>query len=262
MMDIALVEEFEFDWVLSGKSKLTAQKYGYDLKKFFAKHPTPNLNDAKQWVIDTPSQVGRRKRGQALRAFGNWLSAQGIMEMVWTQQIPLAKEKSLPQQTATQIDYANAMARASTLRDKAVIEVLWSTGVRRSELCALEIGDIDFLGGFIVVRVSKTGKPRVVPISPTAKRALRRLVYSKTTGTVFNMTPNAVRLLLRRLEAPSAHAWRRGWAVQALRTGVSETSVRAAAGWASGAMVARYTRALSGELAVEEFQRSWTKSEG
>ena len=50
--------------------------------------------------------------------------------------------------------------------------------------------------------------------------------------------------------------WRRGWAVQALRNGVSETSVRAAAGWSSGAMVARYTRALSGELAVEEFRRS------
>jgi len=37
-----------------------------------------------------------------------------------------------------------------------------------------------------------------------------------------------------------------------------EVSVRAAAGWSSGAMVARYTRALSGELAVEEFQRSWS----
>ena len=43
--------------------------------------------------------------------------------------------------------------------------------------------------------------------------------------------------------------------VQALRNGVSETSVRAAAGWSSGAMVARYTRALSGELAFEEFQK-------
>ena len=45
-------------------------------------------------------------------------------------------------------------------------------------------------------------------------------------------------------------------AVQALCSGVSETSVGAAAGWSSGAMVARYTRALSGELAVEEFQRT------
>jgi hypothetical protein len=55
----------------------------------------------------------------------------------------------------------------------------------------------------------------------------------------------------------SAHAWRRGWAVQALRSGVSETSVGAAAGWSSGAMVARNTSALSGELAVVEFRRTW-----
>ena len=38
---------------------------------------------------------------------------------------------------------------------------------------------------------------------------------------------------------------------------MSETSVRAAAGWSSGAMVARYTNALSGELAVDEFQHAW-----
>ena len=256
-MDIALIEEFAFDWVISGKSKMTAEKYTYDLKKFFGKHPTPTLNDAKQWVIETSSQVGRRKRGQALRAFDKWLVEQGITEMGWSQQIPLAKEKSLPQTTATEADYVKALACAKTPRDKAVIEVLWSTGVRRSELCALEIGDIDFLGGFIVVRVSKTGKPRVVPISPATKRALRKIVYSKKSGPIFGMSPNAVRLLLRRLEAPSAHAWRRGWAVNALRCGVSETSVRAAAGWSSGAMVARYTRALSGELAVDEFSRLW-----
>lgn len=47
--------------------------------------------------------------------------------------------------------------------------------------------------------------------------------------------------------------------VQALRSGVSETSVKAAAGWSSGEMVARYTRALSGELAIVEFQKSWVR---
>ena len=74
------------------------------------------------------------------------------------------------------------------------------------------------------------------------------------------MSTNAIRLRLQRLDLPSAHAWRRGWAVQALRNGVSETSVKAAAGWSSGEMVARYTRALSGEIAVEEFQKSWSKT--
>ena len=33
------------------------------------------------------------------------------------------------------------------------------------------------------------------------------------------MTGNAIRLRLARLDAPSAHAWRRGWAVRALRAG-------------------------------------------
>jgi hypothetical protein len=42
-----------------------------------------------------------------------------------------------------------------------------------------------------------------------------------------------------------------------LRSGVSEASVKAAAGWSSGAMVSQYTRTLSGELALEEFSRSW-----
>ena len=44
--------------------------------------------------------------------------------------------------------------------------------------------------------------------------------------------------------------------MQTLRSGASESSVRAAAGWSIGAIVARATRALIGELTVEEFQRS------
>ena len=256
-MEVSLIDEFELDWHLSGKSKQTARMYAYYLKSFLVDHPTPTLVDAKQWILGTSSAVSRRKRGQSIRAFGVWLSDQGIDEMKWSQQVPLAKEITFPQTTATQADYTQALNRAMTPRDKAVIEILWSTGVRRGELCAMDVSDIDFLGNLIVIRVSKTGKPRVVPISPAAKRALRKIVYGKKSGPVFAMTPNAVRLLLQRLRAPSAHAWRRGWAVQALRSGVSETSVRAAAGWSSGAMVARYTRALSGELAIEEFRRSW-----
>jgi hypothetical protein len=41
--------------------------------------------------------------------------------------------------------------------------------------------------------------------------------------------------------------------------GVSETSVKAAAGWTSSAMVSRYTKSLSSEIALEEFSRSWGK---
>ena len=257
-MDIKLVDEFQLDWHLEGKSKQTAKNYAFDLRRFLSDFKNPTLEQAKEWVQRTESIVGRRKRAQAIRAFGRWLANQGIPGFEWHRQLPLTKEKTFPQKTVVRSDYERALINAKSLRDKAIIEVLWSCGLRRTELAVLEVTDIDFLGGYIVVRQSKTGKPRIVPLSPNAKRALRRFLQGRTEGSLFRLQSNTVRLILKRLDAPSAHAWRRGWAVQALRNGVSETSVRAAAGWSSGAMVARYTRALSGELAVEEFQRSWS----
>ena len=256
-MDIKLVNEFQLDWHLEGKSKQTAKNYAFDLRRFLSDFKNPTLEQAKEWVQRTESIVGRRKRAQAIRAFGRWLANQGIPGFEWHRQLPLTKEKTFPQKTVVRSDYERALINAKSLRDKAIIEVLWSCGLRRTELAVLEVTDIDFLGGYIVVRQSKTGKPRIVPLSPNAKRALRRYLQGRTEGSLFRLQSNTVRLILKRLNAPSAHAWRRGWAVESLRNGVSETSVRAAAGWSSGAMVARYTRALSGELAVEEFQRSW-----
>ena len=261
-MDIKLVDEFQIDWHLEGKSKQTAKNYAFDLRKLIRAHENPTLAQAKEWMQETNSLVGRRKRAQAVKAFGRWLENNLIEAFEWYRQMPLPKEKTLPQQTVVVADYESALIRAKTPRDAAVVEVLWSCGLRRKELTEIRVEDIDFQGGFILVRQSKTGKPRVVPISPSTRRALRRHLKGRSEGLLFNLSSNAVRLLLQRLDAPSAHAWRRGWAVEALRNGVSETSVRAAAGWTSGAMVSLYTRALSGKLAVEEFQRSWTKSEG
>jgi integrase/recombinase XerD len=172
--------------------------------------------------------------------------------------VPLAKETMRPQETTSETDYTKALSAASTLRDRALIEVLWSCGLRRSEIARLEVSDVNFSEGYLVIHTSKTGKPRIAPLSPSARHALRKHIGKRTQGSLFGMTTNAIRLCLQRLGAPSAHAWRSGWAVQALRNGVSETSVRAAAGWSSEAMVARYTCALSGELAVQEFKRVWS----
>ena len=256
-MDISLLREFQLDWRLAGKAERTATDYTKAVTDLLAQHPEPTLCDVKTWIASTTSVVGRRKRGQAVRALGKWSSTNDYGVFTFWRQVPLAKETMNPQETATEQDYRNALCAATTLRDKALIEVLWSCGLRRSEIARLEVSDVNFSEGFLIVRTSKTGKPRIAPLSPSARHALRKHISKRSQGSLFGMTTNAIRLCLQRLSAPSAHAWRRGWAVQALRNGVSETSVRAAAGWSSGAMVARYTRALSGELAVEEFSRTW-----
>ena len=256
-MDISLLREFQLDWRLAGKAERTASDYYKAITELLTQHPEPTLNDVKAWIASTTSVVGRRKRGQAVRAFGKWSNTNDYDIFTWWKSVPLTKETMRPQETTSEADYRKALCTASTLRDKALIEVLWSCGLRRSEIARLEISDVNFSEGFLIIQTSKTGKPRIAPLSPSARHALRKHIGKRTQGSLFGMTTNAIRLCLQRLGTPSAHAWRRGWAVNALRCGVSETSVRAAAGWSGGAMVARYTRALSGELAIEEFQRSW-----
>ena len=256
-MDTSLLREFQLDWQLTGKAHRTASDYVTAVLALLNQYPEPTLADVKQWIASTSSTPTQRKRGQAVRAVGKWAEEQRYELFTWWRQVPLIKETSKPQTTVKESDYRQALKAAQSPRDHALIEVLWSTGLRRSEIERLEIADVNLAECFVLVRKSKTGQPRVVPLSPQARQALRRLLKARTEGSLFQMSSNAIRLRLQRLGVPSAHAWRRGWAVRALRMGVSEASVKAAAGWSSGAMVSRYTHSLSGELALDEFSRSW-----
>jgi integrase/recombinase XerD len=256
-MQESWLREFQSDWCLSGKSIKTATEYCRYIYHLHNCYKDPSLTDVKEWLQKAPGASLRRKKAMAVRALGKWCEDAGIDYFEWWKQVPLVTEQVLPQPTVTEDVYRQVLARCKTPRDKALIEVLWSSGLRRSEIERMKIEHLDFVSGFIVVPTSKANRPRVVPMSPTAMRALRRLIGSRTDGSVFGMTGNAIRLSLTRIGAPSAHAWRRGWAVHALRRGVSEASVKAAAGWRSGAMVSRYTNALSGELAISEFRNAW-----
>lgn len=256
-MDIGLISEFVTDWKLSGRAHRTADQYQRHLVALLGEADKPNLGVVKRWLLGTPTVAVRRKRGQALRAFGVWCSRSGIEGYEWIRQVPLATEEVLPQSTATSEDYQRARRVTSSMRDLLAVEILWTCGLRRSELACLRVEDIDYVGSNFVVRRTKNKRPRIVPISPPLKISLRRWLQGRKTGLVLEMSSNSIRLMLQRAGLPSAHAWRRGWAVETLRRGVSEASLRAAAGWASGAMVARYTQALSQELAIAEFQRAW-----
>ena len=191
-----------------------------------------------------------------MRAFARWSSNNDGPAWPWAQSVPLAATPPKPQATVTPEQYASIVGRAKSLRDRTAIELLWATGCRLSELARVKVEHVDLLGGFITVPKTKAGRPRVVPLTDAATRACRRQIGRREEGSLLSMTPRAIQLMLRRLGAPTPHAWRRGWAVEALRGGVSEASVRAAAGWKSGAMVVRYCAELSGELAIAEFRRS------
>lgn len=257
-MDEALLQEFRFDWTLAGKSPKTADTYILLLRGLMAAGAAGSLREAKQWVSEAIAPPSRRKRAQSIRAFGKWAEDHSLGYFEWWRHVPLAAEVETPQETATVDDFKRALQVAIEPRHKALMCLLWTTGMRRSEIANLVIADVDLVGGHLVVRQSKTKTPRIVPLAPIARKALRPFLGQAETTSLIGMSSNAIRQFLARKGLPSAHAWRRGWAVESLKSGVSETSVRAVAGWSSGAMVSRYIHALRDEVAIEEFSRSWT----
>lgn len=60
------------------------------------------------------------------------------------------------------------------LRDRAIMEVLYSTGIRRSETCALHVGDIDAARQTVMVRQGKGRRDRMIPIGARALAWIER----------------------------------------------------------------------------------------
>jgi len=58
------------------------------------------------------------------------------------------------------------------LRDRAIFETFYSSGIRRAELCNLDLTDVDRASGSLFVRQGKGGRDRIVPIGERALRAV------------------------------------------------------------------------------------------
>jgi integrase/recombinase XerD len=72
------------------------------------------------------------------------------------------------------------------LRDYAIIETLYSSGLRSSELVKLKLEDIDFENRFLTVRKGKFDKPRTVPLSNSTILALSEYIEKNRPGFVKN----------------------------------------------------------------------------
>ena len=125
------------------------------------------------------SSIGRKLA--AVRAFFAWLTRTGQLtvnpaELVATPK----KEKKLP--FHLNIDQAVALVESApskpddpllAARDLAVLELLYSSGLRVSELTGLSIGDLDSGSGLVRV-LGKGGKERIVPVGSVALQAIDR----------------------------------------------------------------------------------------
>jgi integrase/recombinase XerD len=118
--------------------------------------------------------VSQSQRIQAVQGFFRWLSRQNVIASNPAADLELPRtEKRLPRVilSASEVEAVLAVPDVTEpmgLRDRAMLETLYSTGVRRLELVGLELDDIDVDRGTLFVRQGKGKKDRVIPIGERA----------------------------------------------------------------------------------------------
>ena len=179
--------------------------------ELFAKW-TAEAKRAAVWSAVTPEQIGEflgwRKKGGAaaatirlhavaLRIFFRFLVQRKMLEVDPTEFLGVPKvERYLPETLSapevTRLIQAAAGGTPLERRDRAIVELLYASGLRVSELCSARLENLDLEQGFIRV-VGKGNKQRLVPVGSGARQALERylssgrpaLVGAKTGGEVF-----------------------------------------------------------------------------
>ena len=116
----------------------------------------------------------------SIKGFYSYLVSTGVMETNPVKSIHLAKvEKKLPQiLTGREVELLLQQPQCTDpkgFRDKAMLELLYATGIRVSELISLNVEDVNIPAGFI--RCSGGGKSRMIPLYPAAVRALQTYIF-------------------------------------------------------------------------------------
>ncbi len=215
----------------------------------------------------------------AVRSFFTYLHREGLVEANHARTVRSPKvERTLPSwlsRADIEEVFATAEGRAAAggfreSRDLAILELLYATGIRLSELHALDMRDLDLLGDQVKV-LGKGSKERIVPLGRAAVTALRRyelrrseVMAEATDGDrdALLVSARGKRLSARQLqnvvgkaleviaegEGLSTHSLRHSFATHLLDAGADLVAVRELLGHASLSTTRIYTHTSTERL--------------
>lgn len=145
------------------------------------------------------SIASQRCKLTPLRGFFRWLTRAGEIPANPAADLELPKKiRRLPRVvlTASEVERVMAAVDSTTLiglRDRAMLEVLYATGMRRMELAQLETSDVDAQRAVVLIRQGKGGKDRLIPLGSRAlhwvrqylERAREELAWNQQDKTLF-----------------------------------------------------------------------------
>ena len=290
-------EFLEYIEIEKGRGIKTVENYDRYLTRFLAhtkvtspgKLTEPTVREFRLWLNRQPGVTGDMKKKTqnyyliALRAFLKYLRKNDIKSLD-PERIELAKVggRDLDLITASELERLMQGPKGDdvpALRDKAILELFFSTGLRVSELCSLNV-DLDLTRDEFSVR-GKGDKVRVVFLSDAAKKAIAaylkkrgdmgealfagygkfgsglstKLKASKKSGDVSRLTPRTVERLVKKYAIKAGitrkvtpHVIRHSFATDLLENGADLRSVQALLGHANIATTQVYTHVTDKHL--------------
>jgi len=275
----------EYIEIERGRAVKTIENYDHYLTRYFAQMGIKKVSDISEenirefrlWLNRQPgTAAGSMKRRTqnyymiALRSFLKFLRKREI-ECISPERIELAKlpERELDLITPAELARLLASAKGTELRevrDIAILELFFSTGLRVSELCSLN-ADLDLSQDSFSVR-GKGDKVRVVFFSPAAKEAVSvylkarkdmgeaLFVSIRSTGTIpSRLTPRSIEHIIKKCAVKAGitkkvtpHVLRHVFATDLLNNGADIRSVQQLLGHASINTTQIYTHITDSHL--------------
>ena len=275
----------------------TVRAYLTDLESFLehlalSQVQTPaeiTIAHIRSWLANIQVKGGARttlsRRATSIRLFTKWAAKNGYLQkdVGATLATPKAHRTlppvlSISDASTTMDSLAARVAEEDSpiaKRDCAIVEVLYATGARVSELCGLDLEDIDYTRNTIRV-LGKGNKERTIPLGNPAMRALDdwikkarpELVTDKSAGAVFlgsrgkRIDQRAVRTIvyealtaLEGMERLGPHALRHTAATHLLEGGADLRTVQEILGHASLATTQIYTH-----VSTERLQKAFKQA--
>lgn len=213
-----LLEEFdEYLALQRGRSAHTRRAYLGDLRSLFdftgGGLDTLTLPKLRSWLAAQAGAGAARttlaRRTSAIKTFTAWALQRGLLGSDPASRLQTPKaHRTLPsvlrkEQALDAMDALNSGAQQGdpiALRDRLIVEMLYATGIRVSELCGLDIDDVDRSRRVLRV-LGKGNKERTVPFGEPAERALaawldsgRPAVAKPTSGAALLLGSRGARL--------------------------------------------------------------------
>ncbi len=261
-------------------SKYTVLNYSIDLrslKDFLKDEPIEKVDyiTLRRYLAylkeKNLSKVSIARKIAAIRSFFRFLCREGYVKTNPATSLSIPKrEKHLPkfldENEVVKLIESPKGDNISAFRDRAILETLYSTGIRVSELVGLDVEDVDHIGGVIKV-YGKGKKERIVPIGERALQSIREYLNklkhegAKETKVLFlnksgeRITDRSIRRAIEKYirktsikEKISPHTLRHSFATHLLDHGADLRSVQELLGHANLSTTQIYTHITTERL--------------